>query len=183
MFSGLGRLAEIRYLPINGKYNKPEQQAFRFSAECSTSPRLAVQETQLGARPLSLGTALVVLHRQETRNTGREMRAEIKSTREQRRRIRLTSRFPQFAGVAACFRKPVTHRSKIFVPCLSVKLMMTCSAVRPAIFTPEWTMSPEVCTRVPFLGCSSKLTHCASTTPSAWSIHPTLCPGWQFVIG
>src|SRR5206468_152523 len=64
----------------------------------------------------------------------------------------------------------------------SVKLVITCSADCPAIFTPEWTISPQVCTRVPFLGCSSKLTHCARTTPSAWSIHPTLCAGWQLVI-
>jgi len=34
-FLVLGLLAEIRYLLINGKYNKPEQQAFRFSAERS----------------------------------------------------------------------------------------------------------------------------------------------------
>jgi hypothetical protein len=75
-----------------------------------------------------------------------------------------------------------SHTDRKFSYHVFVKLVMTCSAVCPAIFTPEWTMSPQVCTRVPFPGCSSKPTHCARTTPSEWSIHPTLCAGWQFVI-
>ncbi len=109
------------------------------------------------------------------------MRAEIKSIREQRPRTRLTSRFPQFAQspLASASR---SHTDRRFSYHVSPEADDDLLAVRPAIFTPEWTMSPQVCTRVPFLGCSSKLTHCASTTPSAWSIHPTLCPGWQFVI-
>ena len=72
------------------------RRVIRLSGAASFGQRV-IQETQLGARLHSLGTALVVLHRQETRNTGREMRAEIKSIREQRPRTRLTSRFPQFA--------------------------------------------------------------------------------------
>src|SRR6266478_4663938 len=59
---------------------------------------------------------------------------------------------------------------------------MMCSAVCPAIFTPEWTMSPQVCTRVPPAAASSNVTHCASTTPSEWSIQPTFRAGWQLVI-
>src|SRR5260370_14301783 len=65
---------------------------------------------------------------------------------------------------------------------VSVKLAISCSAVRPAMVTPEWTMSPQVCTRVPFPACSSKLTHWARTTPRESSIHPTLSAGWQLVM-
>src|SRR5207245_11662884 len=75
-----------------------------------------------------------------------------------------------------------SHADRKFSYQVSVNLVMICSAVCPAIFKPEWTMSPQVSTRVPFPECSSKLTHCARTTPSEWSIHPTLCAGWQLVI-
>ena len=70
-----------------------------------------------------------------------------------------------------------SHADRKFSYQVLVNLVMICSAVCPAIFTPEWTMSPQVCTRVPLPECSSKLTHCARTTPSEWSIHPTLCAG------
>jgi hypothetical protein len=49
---------------------------------------------------------------------------------------------------------------------VSVNFVIRCSAVCPAIVTPECTTSPQVCTRVPPPTASSKLTHCASTTPS-----------------
>ncbi len=67
-----------------------------------------------------------------------------------------------------------SHTDRKFSYQVSVKLAISCSAVRPAMVTPEWTMSPQVCTRVPFPACSSKLTHWARTTPREWSIHPTL---------
>src|SRR5260370_28557818 len=101
--------------------------------------------------------------------------AELPSNARKELRTRLTGQSP----LASPSR---SHADRKFSYHVSVKLVMTCSAVCPAIFTPEWTISPQVCTRVPFLACSSKLTHSAKTTPRACSIHPTFCPLFQFLI-
>src|SRR6267142_2614490 len=83
--------------------------------------------------------------------------------------------------IAACFRKPIAYRSKILVPRFREAGDDLFRGLPGDLHTRVDDVSPGG-TRVPFRGCSSKPTHCARTTPSEWSIHPTLCAGWQFVI-
>ena len=51
-----------------------------------------------------------------------------------------------------------------------------------AMGRPECTRSPQVVMRVPPFGMLSKVTHCASAAPMAWSIQPTRLPGTQLVM-
>ena len=79
-------------------------------------------------------------------------------------------------SVAACFGEPVARRSKILVP----RFREAGDNLLRGLARDLHARMDDVTLGVhpgAFFTCSSKLTHCASTTPSEWSIQPTLCAG------
>src|SRR5260370_8162036 len=82
---------------------------------------------------------------------------------------KLSTSFRRQSPLAVASLSQADRKFSYHVP---VKLAISCSALRPAMVTPEWTIPPHTSTRAPFPSSSSTPTPWSTTPPRPHPTHP-----------